>query len=56
MIRIDEKRIEELLGRWPLIRRNLFEVVSSRRFEEVDKLIDELIDELWDAITPVEEE
>ena len=35
MIRIDEKRIEEILDRWPSIRRNLSEVVSSRRLEEM---------------------
>jgi hypothetical protein len=52
MIRIDEKRIEELLGRWPRIRRNLSEVVSSRRLEEID----ELIDDLYDVITPDSEE
>jgi hypothetical protein len=47
-----KEKIEEILDRWPSIRRNLSEVVSSRRLEEVDKRIDEL----WDAITPVEEE
>jgi hypothetical protein len=52
MIRIDEKRAKELLLRWPHIRRNLSEVVASRRLEEID----ELIEGLWDAITPVEEE
>jgi hypothetical protein len=52
MIHVDGKKVEEILDRWSLIRRNLSEVVSSRRLEEVDKLIDEL----WDAITPVEEE
>jgi hypothetical protein len=52
MTYIDEKRAKELLLRWPLIRRNLSDVISSRRLEEID----ELIEDLWDVITPAEEE
>lgn len=40
-------RIQTVIDRWPLIRRSLSEVVSSRRLE----LVDEIIYDIHAAIT-----